>query len=120
MTTIIIHGVCGIPLLYKKKLLNKIKVDKPINGQGPARYNTRTNVDLANGLVNVATIACFTTFLAFNDWKEDIVVASLLTFLVPLSVVNVIVPLKLVLSKPDIRNHLKATFNLFSGILLNP
>ena len=111
--TVGIHALLGIPLYYKKK---KLKLAAR-SGSEPEvqRYNNiKSNGDLAKGLVNVTIIGSFVAsiYVVFNDWKEEIVVPTLLGFLIPVFVISVAVPLRIVIAKPAIRNHVKAHFSL--------
>ena len=77
--------------------------------------NIKSNVDLANGLINVMAMVCFIACLSIvlYDFKQDLVVPSLLGYLIPMFVINVAVPFKIIQSKPEVRNHIKAHMKYF-------
>ncbi len=102
--SIMVHVICGTPLLYKKKKKTSIfPADDSIQ-----RYNNSTgNVDLANNLITGFIIAAFLLLLitVLIDWKNQVVIPTILGYTIFLFVGGVILPLKIIIVKPEIIEH---------------
>ncbi len=119
MVTAIIHLICGVPLFYVKKI--KSKDNNVPNGLSEAerhtsrfKYNnSRSNLDLANILTNLVIIGSFFVFfvVALMEWKHQVVVPTVWSYITIITMPSLIFSLKLVISKPEIIAHIR-TFQL--------
>ncbi len=111
--TVASHVLAGPVLLYKKREFKNLQ--QPDNPRDQYN-NVSSNENLANGVFNVAIVACFIVVgstLLLVDWKDNAFMPALLSFLVTSFISNVIIPFKL-LMKAEIRRHAKA--NIFDVI----
>ena len=102
--------ICGSFLSWNKWNRTRICPEETSH-----RYNNvRSNGDIANGLINFVIVfgffACFLSF-AFIDWKDDIIVPTFLTYVISFLFSYVLLPLKMIVSKPEIRLHFKECIN---------
>ena len=106
--SVIIYLLCSIPLFYVKKIKCNSQTDDNI----VARFNnSRSNLDLANSLTNGGLILAFIChFIAAPYlWNtSQVVYPTVISVIIMIGMASVGFSLKLIISKPEIIEHIKA------------
>ena len=104
--TVTSHILLGPVLIYKKKKLKRLTHPQVLE---EGYNNVSSNINLANGIFNVAIIGCFVVVgstVMLVDWKGNAFVPVLSWYMMAGSMINVIIPTKLIM-KSEIRKHIK-------------
>ena len=122
MGSTLIHGLCGVPLFYKKKLKNSKasnNVASENNAVMPKFNNSRSNLELASSLINGGLILAFILYFIVAPYvwnlgsdSGQVVVPTILSWIILIGTATVVFSLKLIITKPEIIEHIKYCMNL--------
>ncbi len=117
--TAVIHVILGPLFLYKRRTLKNldqvVEIRNNVNVEDRRYNNSKSNDDLANGLVNVILGACLLTsfpIVVLVDWQDEIVIPTLLGYVIPIFVGGTMLPAKGIVATPEIRRHVKTQVNI--------